>query len=154
MSTPNPAGTPRKFAGTPAQIRTALTFYKVLSYATGVMLLLLVLEMIFKYFWQLELFVGGTLLDGTANTLGMFNRAEISGAVNVSLLVLIVHGWMYVVYLFSDFRLWSMMRWPFTRFITIALGGVVPFLSFIVERKVHREVEAELERFPNAAKRY
>ncbi len=59
-----------------------------------------------------------------------------------------------MVYLFSDFRLWSMMRWPFMRFITIALGGVVPFLSFFVEHKVHREVEAELAAFPKAAKRY
>ncbi|WP_431709795.1 DUF3817 domain-containing protein [Glutamicibacter uratoxydans] len=154
MSTPNPSSTPRKFGGTPAQIKSALTFYKVLSWATGIMLLLLVLEMIFKYFWQLELFVGGTLIDGTANTLGMFNRAEVAGGINISLMILIVHGWMYVVYLFADFRLWSMMRWPFMRFITIALGGVVPFLSFFVEKKVHKEVEAELARFPKAAKRY
>lgn len=154
MSSPTTPGTPRKFGGTPTQIRNALAFYKVLSYATGVMLLLLVAEMVLKYFWGLELFAGGTHLDGTANMLGVFNRAEIAGGVNISLLILIVHGWMYVVYLFSDFRLWSMMRWPFMRFITIALGGVVPFLSFFVEHKVHREVEAELAAFPKAAKRY
>ena len=67
---------------------------------------------------------------------------------------LIVHGWMYVVYLFADFRLWSLMRWPFSRFITIALGGVIPFLSFFTERTVHAEVDAELAAHPTAAKRY
>ena len=36
----------------------------------------------------------------------------------------------------------------------IALGGVVPFLSFIVERKIHRSTEAELAANPKAAKRY
>jgi len=50
------------------------------------------------------------------------------------------------VYLFSDFRLWSLMRWPFTRFIVIALGGVIPFLSFILEARIGREVRAYLER--------
>ncbi|XAZ33706.1 hypothetical protein AAHB37_12430 [Glutamicibacter halophytocola] len=66
MSSTTPAPKPRKFGGTPAQIRGAAKFYKVFAYITGVMLLLLVVEMIFKYFWSLELFVGGTLADGAA----------------------------------------------------------------------------------------
>ena len=57
------------------------------------------------------------------------------GGFNLSIAVLIVHGWMYVVYLISNFRLWSLMRWPFTKLIVLALGGVVPFLSFFVEKK-------------------
>ncbi len=36
----------------------------------------------------------------------------------------------------------------------IALGGVVPLLSFIVERRVHREAEADLAAHPEAAPRY
>ena len=144
----------RRFAGTPAQIRTAATFYKVLAYSTGVMLLLLVAEMVVKHFWKLELFIGGTLLDGTSNSIGLVNRADITGGINISLAILIVHGWMYVIYLLADFRLWSLMRWPFSRFITIALGGVVPLLSFYMEKKVHGEVERELASHPQAAKRY
>jgi hypothetical protein len=34
------------------------------------------------------------------------------------------------------------MRWPLTYFPVLALGGVVPFLSFITERRVRRMVEA------------
>jgi integral membrane protein len=58
--------------------------------------------------------------------------------------ILIAHGWLYVVYLISDFRLWSLMRWPFIRFVTIALGGVVPFLSFFVEARVSKQVKTYL----------
>lgn len=144
----------RRFAGTPAQIRSASNFYKVLAYSTGVMLLLLCTEMILKMAFKVELFVGGTLLDGSSNAVGLVNRADITDGVNISLAILIVHGWMYVVYLLADFRLWSLMRWPFSRFITIALGGVVPLLSFYMEKKVHGEVERELASHPQAAKRY
>lgn len=58
--------------------------------------------------------------------------------------ILIVHGWFYVVYLFSCFRVWSLMRWNFWRFIMLACGGVVPFLSFIMEAIVAREVKQYL----------
>jgi hypothetical protein len=56
-----------------------------------------------------------------------------------------VHGWFYVVYLISDFQLWSRMRWPFAMFVLIALGGVVPFLSFIAEHFVAKRAARELE---------
>ncbi|MDQ6741166.1 MAG: DUF3817 domain-containing protein, partial [Actinomycetota bacterium] len=79
---------------------------------------------------------------------------SVMGGFNISTTVLIVHGWMYVVYLIADFRLWSLMRWPFSRFILIALGGVIPFLSFFLETRIHRQVESELATFPKASKRY
>jgi hypothetical protein len=36
------------------------------------------------------------------------------------------------------------MRWPFAMFILIALGGVVPFLSFIAEHFVAKRARREL----------
>ncbi|MEZ5189099.1 MAG: DUF3817 domain-containing protein [Microbacterium sp.] len=63
---------------------------------------------------------------------------------NLSLGILIAHGWFYVVYLFACFRVWSLMRWGFGRFITLALGGIVPLLSFFMEARVAREVRAYL----------
>ncbi|NKX51802.1 DUF3817 domain-containing protein, partial [Arthrobacter deserti] len=80
--------------------------------------------------------------------------AAVDGGVNLSIAVLIAHGWLYVLYLLADFRLWSLMRWPFTQFILIALGGVIPFLSMILERRVHRRVDEDLASHPEAAKRY
>lgn len=64
---------------------------------------------------------------------------------NLSLLILIAHGWFYVAYLISCFLLWSPMRWRFPRFLLLALGGVIPFLSFFLEVRTHRSVTAYLE---------
>ncbi len=103
------------------------------------MLLLLVLEMIFKYTpIQREIELGG------AHGFIALVPDKTVLAVNLSTGILIAHGWLYVVYLFSDFRLWSLLRWPFSRFIAIALGGVVPFLSFIVEHYITMRVKREL----------
>jgi integral membrane protein len=155
----NPKGAPkRRFGGTPAQIFSALKFYKVLAYATGTMLLLLVIELVLRYGFQSVLVAGGTDTTGAAHGFGLVNIdggvMAITGGVNLSTLVLIVHGWMYVVYLIADFRLWTLMRWSFGKLILIALGGVVPFLSFIVEGRVHKEVLAEVAANPKAGKRY
>ena len=112
------------------KIPGAVTFYKVSAYVTGVMLLLLVFEMVFKYTpLQLEMQLGGS---------GDFlvPKDSITTGFNLSTAILIAHGWLYVVYLFADFRLWSLMRWPFSRFLIIALGGVVPLLSFFVESRM------------------
>lgn len=122
------------------RIRGALRFYQVASVITGVLLLLLCAEMIMKYAFGLELELGGS------RGFLAFVPGDTVTAVNLSTGILIVHGWFYVVYLFSDFRLWSLMRWPFGRFVLIALGGVIPFLSFILEVRVAREVRAHLDR--------
>lgn len=153
-TTPPPA---RRLGGTFTQIRSALEFYRVLAYLTGGMLILLCLEMIARYGFGSFLYAGGTN-SATGEPFGLgFAAAEppgVEGGFNISLAVLIVHGWMYVVYLIADFRLWTLMRWPFTRFVLIAMGGVVPLLSFFLEKRVHRQVEAELAENPQAARRY
>ncbi|AXH36690.1 DUF3817 domain-containing protein [Humibacter sp. BT305] len=129
------------------RIRRAVTFYRVASIITGVLLLLLCTEMILKYTpIGLELELGGA-----QGFLALVPAGTVT-AVNLSTGVLIVHGWFYVVYLASDIHLWSLMRWPFTRFVLIALGGVIPFLSFFLEARIAREVTAYLaEREAQAA---
>ncbi|MHB1171971.1 MAG: DUF3817 domain-containing protein [Lacisediminihabitans sp.] len=128
------------------QIRGALKFYRVSAYVTGTLLLLLVLEMILKYTpIQREIELGGP-----HGFLALVPDKTVT-AVNLSTGILIAHGWLYVVYLFSDFRVWSLMRWPFSRFIQIALGGVVPFLSFIVEHFITRRANQELAELEAAA---
>jgi integral membrane protein len=120
------------------RIPAALTFYKISSIVTGTLLLLLCAEMIMKYGFGLELELGG------AYGFLAFVPSDSLQAINLSLGILMVHGWGYVVYLFADFRIWSLMRWPFTRFLLIALGGIIPFLSFFLEVRVAREVKAYL----------
>lgn len=122
------------------RIRGALRFYKIASIITGVMLLLLCVEMIVKYLLGYEL-----ELAGPYGFLALVPR-DTAVAVNLSTGILIAHGWFYVVYLFSDFRLWSLMRWPFWKFLLIATGGIVPLLSFFLEARIGREVTSYLER--------
>ena len=67
-------------------------------------------------------------------------QADAVGGFNLSVAVLITHGYLFIAYLIADFVLITVMRYPITRFIAIAAGGVVPTLSFIVESRVKREV--------------
>ncbi|SBS73558.1 DUF3817 domain-containing protein [uncultured Microbacterium sp.] len=131
-----------KLATFPA-IRGALKFYQVASVITGVMLLLLCAEMIVKYFLKYELFLGGAGGFLWFAQVDAFGESTGDG-INLSLLILIAHGWFYVVYLFACFRVWSLMRWGFVRFVMLALGGIVPLLSFFMELRVAREVRAYL----------
>ena len=118
-----------------SKIPGALRLYQVSSTITGVFLLLLCIEMVIKYGFGHEIELGGQ-----QGFLALVPTNTIT-AVNLSTGILIAHGWFYVLYLFADFRLWSLMRWPFWRFVLIALGGVVPTLSFIVEVPVARTVK-------------
>ena len=126
------------------RIRSALRLYRVTSVVTGVFLLLLVLMMVTRYGFGVDI-----ELNGPYGFLALTPKEMIEG-VNLSTIILILHGWFYVVYLYSDFRLWSLMRWTFPKFILIALGGVIPFLSFIVERRVHAQTVAELDTLQSA----
>lgn len=149
-----------KLASFPA-IRGALRFYQICSIITGIGLLLLLAEMILKYTpLHTELFAGGSggflwfapVFPGPdcewwSLFLPATNSCEIVSAgdgFNISLFILVAHGWFYVVYLFSCFRLWSLMRWPFGRFLLLALGGIVPLLSFFLEASTARRVRGYL----------
>lgn len=144
----------RRFGGTHRQIRGAQKLYKFTAWLTGIFLLLLVLQMIVKYGFGYELFAGGTAEDGTEFIVGLYHQDAVLEGVNISLIILIVHGWLYVAYLLGCFRLWAMMRWGGLRLLSMAGGGVVPFLSFVVEKRVNREVERELAAHPEATMRY
>jgi len=136
---PKPADYPR--------IRKALAVYKVTSVITGVMLLLLCAVMVMKYVFHVELFLFTP--DGFAK----FEPLAPEGVeadfrpegFDLFKAILIAHGWFYVVYLISNFMLWSPMRWPFTQFLLLALGGVIPLLSFFLEVRTARKVNAFLE---------
>lgn len=150
---PKPSDYPR--------IRTALKFYKVTSVVTGVMLLLLLTEMILKYSpIHLELFAGGpagltfapVVASEGCEWYSLFNPAQevcemtsTGEGLNLSLLILIAHGWFYVAYLISCFMVWSPMRWGFPRFLLLATGGVIPLMSFFLEVRTVRAVNAYLD---------
>ena len=94
----------------------ALQRYRVMAYVTGSMLLVLCLEMVLKYGFHVY------ALDWVPR----------------------LHGFVYIVYLVTVFDLWSVMRWKLGRFVTMAAAGVVPVMSFVLERRVHADGQERL----------
>jgi len=111
----------------PDRLQSALKWYRIAAWVTGILLILLTVEIVAKYGFGSEVEMFGEqgafalVPDGTVQ------------AFNLSQAVLIAHGWFYVVYLFTCFRVWSILRWPFWRFLWLASGGLVPLLSFVIE---------------------
>lgn len=129
------------------RIRGALKLYKVTSVITGVMLLLLVSVMVMKYVFGVQLYLftpDGFTTFYPLTPEGIEGQFEPEGF-NLFRAILIAHGWFYVIYLVSCFLVWSPMRWNFMRFLVMALGGVVPFMSFFLEGRIVREVGGFLD---------
>ena len=104
--------------------RGALARYRVLAIITGVMLLILCVEMIVKY--------------------GVGQFVDVDGIMRYVSWIPFAHGWIYVVYLVTVLDLWTKMRWGWGRLATMVFAGVVPVMSFILEKKVHAEADAKL----------
>jgi len=87
-----------------------LRFFRVMAYVVGVGLLLLVLAaMPLKYLADSETLIG---IVGPA------------------------HGFLYMVYLVATVGLAFRARWTPVKTVLVMLAGTVPFVSFVVERKV------------------
>jgi integral membrane protein len=124
------------------KIASSLKWFRRSANVTGVLLLLLAVEIIAKYIFGSELEMLGT--EGFL----AFVPNDTVQAINLSSGILIAHGWFYVVYLFTCFRVWSQLRWPFWRFLWLASGGLFPVFSFFLERwatRVIEEIIASLE---------
>lgn len=117
----------------------ALKWYRIAAYVTGILLLLLTVEMIAKYGYGMEVEALGE------KGFIAFVPNDTVQAINLSSAILIAHGWFYVVYLFTCFRVWSILRWPFWRFLWLASGGLFPFLSFFIEAQATTLVRSILD---------
>ncbi|MER6672325.1 DUF3817 domain-containing protein [Streptomyces sp. NPDC000983] len=109
--------------------KSVLTRYRVMAYVTGVLLVLLCFCMTGKY-----------VLD-------------VDGAEDATRAVSIAHGWLYVVYLVFAFDLGSKAKWPVAKQLWVLLAGTVPTAAFFVERKISKELDAQVaEGTPAVAK--
>ncbi len=119
-----PTSTSEQAATAIRKARGSLARYRWLALVTGTMLLVLCVELTIKYV------VGHFVdVDGVMAYLGWVPFA---------------HGWVYVVYLVTVLDLWAKMRWGYGRLVTMVIAGVVPVMSFVLEKKVHAEAEAKL----------
>jgi integral membrane protein len=133
-------------------IYSALKLYKVSSFITGTFLLLLMATWGLR---RLEVVTQGNLVgydlwlfgpNGILTAEQYLNNGEglPETGINLTVAILVIHGWLYVLYLFADFRIWTLFRWSFFRFLVIAAGGIVPFLSFFTEHHYARIAEREI----------
>ena len=131
-----------------ATLRGVLKYFKVTSYITGIFLVVIMILWGIRLSIQADLWLAGPdgflylafySLDSAGEKVGL----PASG-LDLTSVSLIIHGWLYVAYLFGDFRMWTIYRWNFMRFLVIALGGVVPLLSFFTERHYSKVAERQL----------
>ena len=102
------------------RVSGALTRYRVMAVITGTFLLLVFTGVILKYVLRID--------NPTVVTITGY--------------IAMVHGWIYVIYLITTIHLWLLMHWGLGRLVVMGLGGIVPFLSFILEHRIALEVKA------------
>jgi integral membrane protein len=105
----------RNPAALPVKTAKALQRYRIAAFVVGVGLLILVLAMVLRYAADMR---WATAVWGP------------------------IHGVLYAAYVLLAFDLGYRERWSFKGIIGVLLAGVVPILSFVVEKIVHRKVLA------------
>lgn len=128
---------------------TVLNQYRVAANITGIFLIVITVLYAIRLATSTDLWMAGphgfltfehfVLVDGDRQGLPTVG-------INLTAIILIIHGWLYVFYLYTDFRLWSLLKWSLGRFLLIAAGGVVPFLSFFAEAYYRKIALRELEK--------
>ncbi len=99
-------------------VQAALKRYRVMAWVVGVLLAVLVLVgMPLKY-------LGGN------DTVVVWTGVP--------------HGWLYMVLLVTAYDLGRRVNWPWKRLILIALGGTVPFMSFVAEHYATKDVRGRI----------
>ena len=97
------------------RVRQALTFFSAAAWVTGVWLLILTGRMILEYLVGID-------MPAWTRIIGQ------------------LHGLFYMIYLVSVLNLGTKARWSPVVWLTTALYGTVPFMSFVAEHKRRREV--------------
>ncbi|MEV8607629.1 DUF3817 domain-containing protein [Amycolatopsis sp. NPDC051373] len=99
----------------PARLNGALVRFRATAWTTGVGLLVLCATMVIEYGF------------GNATPAAVYSP---------------IHGVLYMIYLACSIDLAIKARWSIKSTILVLLAGCVPFVSFIVERRVTHRVHA------------
>ncbi len=99
----------------------ALTRYRVMAYVTGVVLAVMTISFVVRH-------LGAAGSDQpTWYVVGWT-----------------AHGWLYLIYLLTTVDLATRARWRMGRTVLVALAGTIPFMSFVAEHYVTKDVRAQL----------
>ena len=103
-------------------MRAALTRYRVMAYVTGVVLATATIWLVIGRVW----------LDyGDPDA-----RPALYGY------LWIAHGWLYFLYLITGVDLAFRVRYSVLRTLGILVAGTIPFMSFVAEHFVRKNIEA------------
>ena len=99
-------------------VRSALLRYRVMAWVVGILLVVLVCVGVpLKYLAHSD-----TVVTWTG----------------------VPHGWLYMILLITAYDLGRRVKWPWMRLLLIALGGTVPFMSFVAEYYATKDVKHRL----------
>jgi integral membrane protein len=100
---------------TPVDISRPLRRYRIAAYTVGVMLLVACAASVVRH---------------------AFHGPDF-------LWVWFVHGYFYLIYLGLAFDLFRRVRWPLPRLFEMLVAGLLPGLTFVIERDINRLARAQ-----------
>jgi integral membrane protein len=103
-------------------MKAAFLRYKVMAYVTGVVLAT-------AFIW---LVIGRVFLD--------YGNPDVRPSAYGYLWI--AHGWLYFLYLITGVDLAFRVRYSLPRTLAILLAGTIPFMSFVAEHYVHKDIQA------------
>lgn len=98
-------------------MHAALKRYRVMAYIVGTALVVLVFVAIPLQYWAHE--------------------------TELAKIVAPIHGYLYIVYLVTGADLARRAHWRLGRILVVVAAGFVPFVAFIVEHRITRQLNAE-----------
>ena len=113
QATAVPGAARSKYAG-------ALLRYRIMAFATGVVLICGTLALVLKDVVHLHHMEPGTGL------------------------LWVAHGYLYLLYVIATLNLGLKLRWPLLRIVLVMLAGTVPTMSFVAEHYVTRDTRQRL----------
>ena len=99
----------------PPRVKSALARYRVAAFVVGYALIVLCIAIVLRYVFGVE------------------QAVTIWGP---------IHGVLYIGYVLLAFDLAYKDRWSLVGTLGVLLAGVIPGVSFVAERIVHRKVQA------------
>lgn len=99
-------------------MRVSLTFYRVMAYIVGCLLVVLVCVGIPLQIWG-----------------GNPSVVDVTGT---------MHGFLYMTLIISAVNLGQRIRWPWWRIIIIALAGTIPFVTFVAEHFATKDARVRI----------
>jgi integral membrane protein len=116
------------------KIAGAALRYRIMAYVTGVVLAS-------AFTWMVVLIITW-MVDGYAFADFFSSNDQKPGLYGA---LWIVHGWAYFLYLIVGVDLAFRLRYSIGRTVLILLAGTIPFMSFVAERNVHKDLAKRAE---------